>query len=412
MQNKKLFLKTSILLCLWLLCAPDAAAAVKTPKQDLPVIIAFTRHTFRGVSQVTPPAALTIGNLKINNPVLSYGMDATAGGLKITTAFAKTAYNDGAKLALKAIHQNPNLAGHWSIIRADLATQRTFATAVALSQGLPKVSHQDLTLVGCPTQINQPVDVMTTWSKTLAACMRQQKADQNSHPLEKPLAKKYIMLANHLLSLLGGEPIINQSNLKQSIAPITQLCNRIEMSSDLGSFPLQYVLLNHPALSARKNHEAVVIALQLLGYDLLIKNSHLENEALVLKKLEAIDALQNGEQEIIVTHDTKISALLSQLGFISAQSKPNALAVYPLETITIALDQQRAAVVRTRINIGKAGAMNGQAGYQSRVLWSGTRKDWDARMMALRQKIERHRSIAHCIQQLPICQPVVLKLNP
>lgn len=376
-----------------------------------PVVIAFTRHTFRGVSKIIPPKALAISNLKIQDATLSYAMNATPNGLAIAKKFAQDAYNNGAILALKTIHENPALAGHWSVIRTDLAQERTFSTAVNLYQGLSKISRGKISLIGCRTTENMPVDYIATDDRSVIACVSPQLITQESDAAKAKITEKFMMLANHLISLLGGKPNINESNFKFDFPNIRTLSNQIEMSSDLGGLPLQYVLEDAKIKSSLINREAVITAMQLLGYSLLMDSTNTESEALTLLKANYINSLKSGTQEIVVTHDTRINALLYNLGFLSENSVPNDLSIYPLETITIALNAKRVAIVRTRINISDNGSMTGAAGFKSWVFWSGTRQAWNAHVSALQEKINAEKRVAACIQKIPLCQPVLLNVT-
>lgn len=375
-----------------------------------PVIIAFTRHTFRGIDKLTPPPAITISNLKIQNTILSYGENATHSGLAITKKFAESAYNNGAKLALKTIGEKPDIAGHWAIIRADLAQERTFSTAVYLYKGLSKNNSPKISLVGCRTSEAVPVDYISTGDHNFSKCIAPYLSSHKNNSNQSIISEKFIMLANHLITLLGGKPNINADNLTIYFSSIKLLSDQIEMSSDLG-MPLNAVLEKNTITSPQINHEAVTTAMQLLGYSLFENSSNLEMQALTLLKANYIDSLKGGTQEIIVTHDTKMNALLNNLGFLTKKSSPNEFSVYPIETITIAMNEKKVAIVRTRINIRKDGSMTGAAGFKSWVFWSGPRKQWNAHVAALREKVNHEKRIAACVQKATLCHAVLLQLK-
>lgn len=412
MCNKNYVIK--ILVCLIIFCSTFRAIAsekIVRTNTDQPIIIAFTRHTFRGVSKTTPPPVITIPHLKIKNTILSYGMDATHDGLLITKKFAEQAYNDGAKLALKTIRQNPKIAGHWSQIRTDLSSERTFLTAVNLDEGLSKILSQKISLVGCQTSEERDIDDISTVNNQLRECISHQLIKQQRALMKEKVSKRFIMLANHLLLLLGGQPIINKANYHLYFSPVENLCAQIEMSADLGDFPLQYVLKNPVVKLSTINHKAVATALKLLGYELLIDAANSEMNASTLTTLNYIDTLKPGTQKIVVSHDTKMNALLSNLNLISAHSSPSALSIYPIETITIAMNSKLVTIVRTRIKINKNGAMNGKAGFKSWIFWSGTRTEWNSDVNKLRIKVNNDKKMVRCIQKIPLCHPVKLQYN-
>ena len=412
--NKLSFsLKLGVGLLIFISGSIKIAAAVEITSHtnsSEPVIVAFTRHTFRGPNKITPPPIPRVSNLKVQNNILAYGMDATILGLKIAQRLGREAYNDGARLALKTINADPQLAGHWSEIRPDLSTQRTFWTAVCLRKGLATASGSEIPMSACPTTEGVAIDAVSASSKSQMQCIPSQLIIQQRDLLRTQVAPRYVQLANRLISLLGGKPDVTQANPYTSYSDIKLLSSLIEYSSDFNGSTLNRVLAHPITTSPQVNREAVAIALDILGYNLLFSSSGLSADITAFAKINYVNSLSNGSQKIILTHDDKISALLQSLNLLSSQSDPDDLAVYPLETITIALNANRVAIVRTRINIDKNGSMTGKSGFKSWIFWSGTRKEWDERVTTLQARINSYMPVAACLQKITPCSPVPLQL--
>lgn len=379
------------------------------------VVVSFTRHTFRGYSMSMPTVIPPIYGLHFHNDAVAYQMNATPNGVKIARLYGERFYNKSAEIALKAIGSNPKLAGRWSSIRPDLAAQRTFVTAAALYEGLSK-NNSSLVFAGVPitgavTQKGKTAttDDVAAVSESQMMCFLEENKNNQNASVVADVQKKMTSLSEKLIHLLGGKPPKLSSQIK--VSTIKTIASAVEFHSDLNSFSLQSVVKNNINASPEKTKTAVKTALSIIGYSFLEKMNGLTADVFSLPKLNYIDSLSPGTQKIIVTHDTILSALLQSLQLISVHSKPDDLAIYPLETVTIAMNNGQVAIVRTRINMSPNGSLTGDAGFEYKVIWTGTREAWNAKVTAIQSAINQHSKLASCLSNLPLPKAIPMKLN-
>ncbi len=400
-------LKTLLGFLAFSFCAGSLADNTPNPFSTAPVVIAFTRHTFRGPDESIAEPLPSFSNLSLKNNVVAYEMNATSHGLKIAQAFAEQAYNNGAQLALKTIGENPKLAGKWSSIRADLSTERTFETGVYLDRGLSKNVSQNIAFTGVPVIGDTSTDDISTISAAQSACYPAATWAAQSALIKNQAFAKYTPIEDDLIELLGGTP----DATPQSFPDALLVASLVEFNSDFNHFSLSNVVSGNISNSPETTKQAIQDSLNIAGYGLFQDYYGLTANVFSAAKVNYINTLPAGSQQIIVTHDDNINALLQSLGLISIQSKASDLAVYPLETITFALNSSNVAIVRTRININPNGSMTGSSGYKSWIIWSGTRAQWNAKVAAIQNNINQYPSIASCLAKIPATQPAAIDLR-
>ncbi|MDQ2993873.1 MAG: hypothetical protein M3R00_02860, partial [Pseudomonadota bacterium] len=145
-----------------------------TEKSDNTTIVSFTRHTFRGTTKNIGPQKVDLRDFGINISVqnLSYAKSATPRGLEIARDQASKSLQKAAAQGVKALGESKSFDGHWDEIRADLATERTFWTALKLRDGLKAnfpTQNVNLFASGCRTEPGKGIDVIST-DHAITAC--------------------------------------------------------------------------------------------------------------------------------------------------------------------------------------------------------------------------------------------------
>src|SRR5437762_6671795 len=127
-----------------LFLSPCLASPEPFPARDNTTLVVFSRHTFRGISKNVGPQKISLPQYGIDIPIpsLSYGEDATPQGQIIAENFAPPGLQEAAALAVRAIAENKVFDRRWDEVRAELAAERTFWTALYLRKGIEKKDAQ------------------------------------------------------------------------------------------------------------------------------------------------------------------------------------------------------------------------------------------------------------------------------
>src|SRR5204863_1798884 len=146
---------------------PCLASSEPFPAGDNTTLVVFSRHTFRGISTNVGPQKISLPQYGIDIPIptLSYGEDATPQGLIIAEHFAGPGLQEAAALAVRAIAENKVFDRHWDEVRAELAAERTFWTALYLKKGIEEKGAQHnpaIKFTGCKTVSGKAVDVVSS----------------------------------------------------------------------------------------------------------------------------------------------------------------------------------------------------------------------------------------------------------
>src|SRR5260370_35661151 len=206
MKNKNLMrLSLFGLLMLWFFL-PCRALSQLVPTNDNTTLVAFSRHTFRGIAKNVGPQKIDLSQYGIGDqkdklpiPTLSYGEDATPQGLIIAERFAAHGLQEAAALAVGAIAENKVFDGHWDEVGAELASERTFWTGLYLIEGIKEQDtgrNRAIKFTGCPTVSGNAVDAVSS-----------------DHPIKVCVSKDKDSMADFLQLLKSSQ---DQTKLKVS----------------------------------------------------------------------------------------------------------------------------------------------------------------------------------------------------
>jgi hypothetical protein len=371
--------------------------------QDDPTIVSFTRHTFRGVAKDVGPQAIALKEygIDITIPLLSYVEDATPRGLVIAKQFGSEGLNKAAACAVRALSGDLKFCepqadigdqtfdGHWDEFRTDLSTQRTFWTAIKVREGLEeslrKPTQPRIALRGCKTTPGKAIDPVCTRQSVMSR-VPLSAPDVELLALFKKRSESF--LAKYRASIGIDDPMpalpapyyFDGKILPNEYEEVAKLANVIEMASALGQ-PIP--LLVQPSTIAPPRHEgqgkAVVMeGLNMLGVRFFIANPQLVADNISVQALNYMASRTKGTHTAVFTHDDYISALLHSLGFITRDSDPSQLAIYPLETIVFAFRDHHVAVSRTRLTVQVNGSIPENEHFQDTTLvWHGSLHTWN-----------------------------------
>src|SRR5439155_11717949 len=146
---------------------PCLSSSEPVQARDNTTLVVFSRHTFRGISKNVGPQKISLPQYGIDIPIptLSYSEDATPQGLIIAEKFAGPGLQEAAALAVRAIAENKVFDRHWDEVRAELAAERTFWTALYLRKAIEKKDAQHnpaIKFTGCKTVSGKAVDVVSS----------------------------------------------------------------------------------------------------------------------------------------------------------------------------------------------------------------------------------------------------------
>ena len=376
-------------LTLGVLSAPPVMAQAPA---DGTTLVVFSRHTFRGVDHSIGRQQVSLPQfgLDLTVPMLSYGMEATPHGLALTQKYASPALNEAAAKAVRAVEPSRTFSGQWDEIRADLATSRTFFTALYLREGLYATQKTPILLTGCPTREGKGVDPVSI-QQPVNDCIPPEEIQKLQ--ASSPNLERLRQAGESLLSLVGSatgkpgpfklEPAAPRSSV---YAQLGTLASAIEMTSEQGP-PLGRLFPEARPENLRKfEPEAVRRASNYLGVRFTALAPMEYAYACSAFPVQYINATPPGRHVVVLAHDSDLSALCRSVGAIADAGDIDDLAFYPLESIVFAIGEKRASIVRMRIKIGADGSIPGP--FESRVMWQGSRAEWDQKSQKVVQQAQ------------------------
>lgn len=400
----------TLMFYLFLTCAPLANAG-----QDNTTIVSFSRHTFRGVTKEIGPQRIALKEygIDLEIPLFSYAEDATPRGLDVAKNFAGRGLQDAASLAVKSLGEHNKFDGHWDEFRADLATERTFWTAIKIREGLNQ-HPAPIALTGCPTKPGKSIDIVST-RQAVMNCVPSSVSNSPALALFKRRSEQFLTGFRSAIGIKGTMPALPtpyySDELPKEYGEVAKLASAIEMAAALGA-PLPQLVEKADKTQLLKQGNAVLTAgLNMLGIRFFIKNPLLVSDNISVPALKYMALRPEGSHTAIVTHDDYISALLHSLGLISIESEPSELAVYPLETIVFAFSDMHVAVARLRLEVQEDGYIPGE--FKISLLWKGTRGDWDnkvAEVNARARTWDINAQARSCLNALEICKAETLEV--
>ena len=382
-----------MVLTLGALCGAPAPA--QAPPSDGVTLVVFSRHTFRGIDYTVGPQRISLPQygLDFPLPMLGYAFEASPQGLNLTQKFAGPAIQEAATRAVEAVQKTP-FNRHWDEIRADLAASRCFFTALYIREGLQAGQKDPILLTGCPTQERQGIDAVSVGGPVYK-CIPPEETTRLL--VKSPNQERLRQAALSLVSLVGtalGKT--GPYNLPEPIDPATgksnpvyvqlsSLAMAIEMASDLGP-PLGLLF---PQASKQAvglcEADAVRRASNYLGVRFTALIPMELAYAWSVFPLQYIHEMA-GRHVIVLSHDNDISSLCRALDLISDDGNVDELAIYPMESIVFALTDTRASVVRMVMKKSPDGSLPGP--FESRLMWQGSRGEWDAKVRKVDQQAQ------------------------
>ena len=405
MKNKNLIpLSLFGLLMLWFFL-PCRALSQLVPTNDNTTLVAFSRHTFRGISKNVGPQKISLPQYGIDIPIptLSYGEDATPQGLIIAERFAAPGLQEAAALAVGAIAENKVFDGHWDEVRAELASERTFWTGLYLIKGIKEQDterNRAIKFTGCATVSGNAVDAVSS-DHPIKVCVSQDPDSKavflqllKASPDLPKLKASFQNFLNTVRAAIGltskvviPEPVYSQDgSLPKVYDQLAALASIIEMIAELGP-PLPQVFPSpQPGpLNAQLGKVALQRGVNSLGIRFFTSEPSPLSDAVSVFPVNYMMSRPRGSHTIVVSHDNMMSALMSSLGIISSNGAPDDWAFFPIETYVFAFGSSNVSIVRMRVEISDPdGAIPGN--YGSQVVWKGSVQQWNEKVMDLNER--------------------------
>ena len=399
MNNKDLMRFCLFGLLTVLFFSPGLASPEPFPAGDNTTLVVFSRHTFRGISKNVGPEKISLSQYGIDIPIpsLSYGEDATPQGLIIAENFAAPGLQEAAALAVRAIAENKVFDRHWDEVRAELAAERTFWTALYLRKGIEKKDAQHnpaIKFTGCKTVSGKAVDVVSS-DHPVKDCVPADVYLQllKASPDLPKLKATFQDFLNTVRAAIGlGAPVTipdpvysPDGSLPKDYDQIAALASIIEMIADLGP-PLPRIFpSSDPGPLAQLGKVALQRGVDSLGIRFFTSEPSPLADAVSVFPVNYMMSRPKGSHTIVVSHDNMMSALMSSLGVISSNSAPDDWAFFPIESYVFAFGSSNVSIVRMRVQIRDTdGAIPGK--YASQVVWKGSLSQWNEKVQALNER--------------------------
>jgi hypothetical protein len=399
MKNKNLMRFCLFGLLMLLFFSPCLASPEPSAATDNTTLVVFSRHTFRGISKNVGPQKISLAPYGIDIPIpsLSYGEDATPQGLIIAESFAATGLQQAAALAVRALAENNVFDGHWDEIRAELAAQRTFWTALYLRKGIEKKDAQHnpaIKFTGCKTVSGKAVDVVSS-DHPVKDCVPadvylQLLKDSPDLPKLKATFQDFLNTVRAAIGLGAPvtipDPVYSQDgSLPKDYEQLAALASIIEMIADLGPPLPQIFPSSDPGPLAQFGKVALQRGVNSLGIRFFTSEPSPLSDAVSVFPVNYMMSRPKGSHTIVVSHDNMMSALMSSLGVISSNSAPDDWAFFPIESYVFAFGSSNVSIVRMRVQIRDLdGAIPGK--YASQVVWKGSLSQWNQKVEDLKAR--------------------------
>lgn len=407
MQLRRKLRSSLLISCLSLACSSFA-----NTDSDEVTIVSFSRHTFRGITEEIGPQKIALKEygVELKVPLLGYAEDATPRGLEIAKNFAPQGLQNLAVLAVNTLDEDKKFDGRWDEFRTDLATERTFWTAVKVREGF----NTPITLTGCKTTPGKAVDIVST-RQVVMQCMPSPASNTALLALFQRRTEKFLTefrtasgFKTTMPSLPAPHDVDGKLELPKEYKEAAKLASAIEMVAALNA-PLPQLVKK---VDQVKHGKAVWAAgLNMLGMRFFIRNPPPVADNISLQALKYMASRPEGSHTAIFTHDDYLSSLLHSLGLISSESDPSALAIYPLETILFAFSDQHVAITRMRLEVWEDGFIPGK--FETYVLWKGTREEWDKKVEEVTTRAQNwdiSTQARDCLNALQVCEAEPLEV--
>jgi hypothetical protein len=403
-----------LIFCLTSITGQQAYAA-----KDDTTVVAFSRHTFRGISKEIGPQKISLPEYGINVeiPNLSYAYDATPRGMEIAKQYASKGLQEAAAAAVTALGSKKKFDGHWDEIQADLATERTFWTANKIRDGLRGLNkaNADTVLTGCKTEQGHSIDVVSTRELAMKCAP---PAVLHAALAGSPDLRKFKAQGEHFLGVVRSaigvegpvpslpEPVYSEKGeLPKVYAEVASLASIIEMSSALGA-PLPQIFKNVPkGPLLKKGKEAIAAGVNFLGVRFFIGNPTPVADAITMFPAKFISTQAKGRHTLVLAHDDFIAAMMHGLGILSTAGDVNDLGIYPIETFVVAYNDSKASVARMQLKVKNDGSIPGP--FEHKVVWTGTRAQWDEKVKAANDRAQAWnigKEGQECLAALKMCK--------
>jgi hypothetical protein len=379
--------------------SPGLASPEPFPAGDNTTLVVFSRHTFRGISKNVGPQKISLSQygIDISIPTLSYGEDATPQGLIIAENSAAPGLQEAAALAVRAIAENKVFDRHWDEVRAELAAERTFWTALYLRKGIEKKDAQHnpaIKFTGCKTVSGKAVDVVSS-DHPVKDCVPADVYLQllKASPDLPKLKATFQDFLNTVRAAIGlnspvtiPDPVYSQDgSLPKDYDELAALASIIEMIADLGPPLPQIFPSSDPGPLAQLGKVALQRGVDSLGIRFFTSEPSPLADAVSVFPVNYMMSRPKGSHTIVVSHDNMMSALMSSLGVISSNSAPDDWAFFPIESYVFAFGSSNVSIVRMRVQIRDTdGAIPGK--YASQVVWKGSLSQWNEKVQALNER--------------------------
>ena len=399
MNNKDLMRFCLFGFLMLLFFSPCLASHEPFPARDNTTLVVFSRHTFRGISKNVGPQKISLPQYGIDIPIptLSYGEDATPQGLTIAENFAAPGLQEAAALAVRAIAENKVFDRHWDEVRAELAAERTFWTALYLKKGIEEKGAQHnpaIKFTGCKTVSGKAVDVVSS-DHPVKDCVPADVYLQllKASPDLPKLKATFQDFLNTVRAAIGlgapvtiPDPVYSQDgSLPKDYDQLAALASIIEMIADLGPPLPQIFPSSDPGPLAQLGKVALQRGVDSLGIRFFTSEPSPLADAVSVFPVNYMMSRPKGSHTIVVSHDNMMSALMSSLGIISSNSAPDDWAFFPIESYVFAFGSSNVSIVRMRVQIRDPdGAIPGK--YASQVVWKGSLSQWNEKVQALNQR--------------------------
>lgn len=387
-MRRRIWIGLSFFLVLALL-APQALA------DDRATVVVFSRHSFRGVSSLAKPIEVTLGENKLELPLLGYARDSTISGLETARLYGGPAIHDAAERAVadlerrsgskpKATSSESSDDGFWDEVRVDMSVGRDFFTGLYFRHALQPFQEKPIALTGYPTERTIQRDAVLGCDQ-VRACLP--AADIQKLQRESVGAKRSQAVASELLDAfteamglapVALPPLYDESGQRAPVYnDIHTLASTIEMVSEQGP-PLKTLFPDaDPERIANIDPVIGQLASNYMGVNYTVSLPAESANAAAAVPLEYTRD-QEGRRVILATHDDVLSVLVRSLEFVAEDGPPAELCMLPMESIMFVYNREHASVVRVGMKRARDGSLPGP--FSHSVMWQGTRAEWDAKV--------------------------------
>lgn len=439
----KRILLFGIVVCAMTPCSFTSASQkrVESTGRDDVTVLAFSRHTFRGIAETIGNAQVDLPEygIELKVPILSYGKNASPRGIELVKKSGGTSLQNAASLAVSSLGEGTYFDSKWDEFRADLATERTLWTAALLRDSIYPVNQTPFIrslsyftelnkkrppVTGCTTQAGNANDILSARSPVLKCIpkgiLHQLQKQSSAHEKYRELSKNFLEVVRkvskknpQLEELMLPTPLaLLEDEAHDIYQEAHTLASAIQMAAAVGP-PLSLLFKDMPAASVNSfGKEALTAGMGSLGTRFLHQNPRPVADTVTLFPLKYYSQKAVGKHILVSTHDDYISNLLQAMDLVHINSSLADLAIYPMETVVFAISKAHASIVRMQIQVNNPdGFITGRT--KATLLWKGTRSEWDAKLAALNKRVEGYDfgpEANACIKKLSVCEASELEM--